>query len=79
LTPAVPETALVDDGGRPVIFVQSSGEAFARRPVRLGVREGGYVQLLEGAFPGERVVVKGAHLVRLASMSSQVPAHGHVH
>lgn len=79
LAPAVPESALVDDGGRPVIFVQSSGEAFARRPVKLGVREGGYVQILEGAFPGERVVVKGAHLVRLASMSSQVPAHGHVH
>ncbi|MBA3975021.1 MAG: hypothetical protein C0504_12495 [Candidatus Solibacter sp.] len=79
LAPAAPESALVDDGGRPVIFVQSSGEAFVRRPVRLGVREGGYVQIVEGVFPGERVVVKGAHLVRLASMSSQVPAHGHVH
>jgi RND family efflux transporter MFP subunit len=79
LAPAVPESALVDDGGRPVIFIQPSGEAFVRRPVKLGVREGGYVQILEGAFPGERVVVKGAHLVRLASMSSQVPAHGHVH
>lgn len=79
LSPAVPESALVDDGGRPVIFVQESGEAFLRRPVKLGVREGGFVQILEGAFPGERVVVTGAHLIRLASMSSQVPAHGHVH
>ena len=79
LAPAVPESALVDDGGRPVVFVQESGEAFLRRPVKLGVREGGYVQILEGVFPGERVVVKGAHLIRLASMSSQVPAHGHVH
>lgn len=79
LTPAVPESAIIDDGGRPVIFLQDSGETFVRRPVKLGVREGGYVQVLEGAFPGERIVTEGAHLVRLSSMSSQVPAHGHVH
>jgi membrane fusion protein, heavy metal efflux system len=77
--PAVPESAVVDDGGRPVIFIQRSGEAFVRRPVTLGIREGGYVQVLEGAFPGERVVTRGAHLIRLAAMSNQVPAHGHVH
>ncbi len=77
--PAVPESALVDDGGRPVIFIQKSGEAFLRRPVKLGIREGGYVQVLEGVFPGERVVTRGAHLIRLAAMSNQVPAHGHVH
>ncbi len=79
LAPAVPESALVDDGGRPVVFIQESGEAFLRRPVKLGIREGGYVQVLEGAFPGERVVTLGAHLIRLAAMSNQVPAHGHVH
>lgn len=79
LAPAVPESALVDDGGRPVIFIQESGEAFLRRPVKLGIREGGYVEVLEGAMPGERVVTRGAHLIRLAAMSNQVPAHGHVH
>ncbi len=77
--PAVPQSAIVDDGGRPVVFIQASGEAFLRRPVQLGVREGGYVQVLEGVFPGERVVSRGAHLIRLAAMSNQVPAHGHVH
>jgi membrane fusion protein, heavy metal efflux system len=77
--PAVPESAIVDDGGRPVVFVQVTGEAFLRRPVQLGIREGGYVQVLDGVFPGERVVTRGAHLIRLAAMSNQVPAHGHVH
>jgi RND family efflux transporter MFP subunit len=79
VAPVVAESAVIDDGGRPVIFVQLSGEAFARRPVKLGIREGGFVQVLEGAWPGERVVTKGAHLIRLSAMSSQVPAHGHVH
>jgi multidrug efflux pump subunit AcrA (membrane-fusion protein) len=79
VAPAVPESALVDDAGRPIVFVQASGEGFIRRPVKVGIREGGYVEVTEGVFPGERVVVRGAHLVRLATMSSQVPAHGHVH
>lgn len=79
LAPVISESAIVDDGGRPIIFLQQSGETFVRRPVKLGQRSGGMVQVLEGLNPGERIVVKGAHLIRLASMSSQVPAHGHVH
>lgn len=76
---ALPESAIIDDGGRLIVFVQISGESFQRRAVRLGVREGGYVQALDGVKLGERVVSKGAHLIRLSAMSSQVPAHGHVH
>lgn len=77
--PVVAESALVDDGGQPVVFVQLSGESFARRPVQLGQRAGGEVQILSGLTAGERVVTTGAHLIRLASLSTQVPAHGHVH
>jgi multidrug efflux pump subunit AcrA (membrane-fusion protein) len=79
VAPVVAESAVIDDGGRPVIFIQAAGETFLRRPVKLGIREGGLVQVLEGAWPGERVVTRGAHLIRLSAMSSQVPAHGHVH
>lgn len=75
----VPDSAVIDDGGRPVVFVQVEGEAFSRRPVKLGIREGGRVQIAEGLRPGERVVTKGAYLIRLAALSSQIPAHGHVH
>ena len=77
--PAVPESAVVQDGGRPVVFVQLGGESFQRREVLLGSREGGYVHTLEGVEPGERVVSRGAYLIRLAAMSTQIPAHGHVH
>ena len=76
---AIPESAVVDDGGRPVVFVQTGGESFERRPVQLGGRAGGFVQVLEGVESGERVVHRGAYLVRLAAMSTQIPAHGHVH
>ena len=75
----IPVSAVIDDAGRPIVFVQTSGESFERRPVTLGVRQADVVQVLEGVKPGERIVSKGAHLVRLASLSTQVPAHGHVH
>jgi cobalt-zinc-cadmium efflux system membrane fusion protein len=75
----IPVTAIVDDAGRPIVFVQTGGESFERRPITLGVRESDVVQVLEGVKAGERIVSKGAHLVRLASLSTQVPAHGHVH
>jgi RND family efflux transporter MFP subunit len=77
--PAVPETAVVDDAGRPTVFVQRGGESFARRPVRLGNRGSGYVEVLEGVRTGERVVSRGAYLIRLAALSTELPAHGHVH
>jgi multidrug efflux pump subunit AcrA (membrane-fusion protein) len=47
--------------------------------VTLGPRSGDVVQITEGLKPGERGVTKGAYLVRLASLSTSVPAHGHVH
>jgi RND family efflux transporter MFP subunit len=77
--PVVPEAAIVDDAGRPVVFVQRGGETFLRRPVKLGMRNHGLVQVLEGVDAGDRVVTKGAYLIRLSTMSSAVPAHGHVH
>ena len=77
--PVVPAAAIVDDAGRPIVFVQREGERLERRAVTLGPRSGDVVQITEGVKPGDRVVTKGAYLVRLASLSTSVPAHGHVH
>ena len=75
----VPQSAIVDDAGQPVVFVQVAGESFERRAVELGNRESGLVQITGDVAPGERVVVRGAPLIRLAALSPQVPAHGHTH
>lgn len=77
--PVVPAAAIVDDAGRPIVFVQREGETFERRAVTLGPRSGDVVQITEGVKAGDRVVTKGAYLVRLASLSTSAPAHGHVH
>jgi cobalt-zinc-cadmium efflux system membrane fusion protein len=77
---AVPANAVIDDGGQPIVFIQTGGESFERRPVRVGgQREGGLVQITEGLDGGERIVTRGAHLVRLAALSPRTPGHGHVH
>jgi hypothetical protein len=61
------------------VFVQTEGESLERPPVTHGARTGDVIQVLNGVNAGERVVTTGAYLVRLASLSTQVPAHGHVH
>lgn len=76
---AIPVSAVIDDGGQYVAYVQAGGEAFERRPIRLGVRDGDWVQVLDGLAMGERVVTRGAYQVRLAAAASTLPAHGHAH
>ena len=74
----VPTTALVDDGGVAVAYVQLEGESFARREVRLGSRQGGGVAV-EGLRTGERVVTQGGQAIRRASLLSTGAPEGHVH
>ncbi len=76
---AVPESAIVDEEGRPVAFVQVSGETFEKRHLTLGLRESGFVEVKAGLSEGERIVTREAYAVRLASVSTSIPAHGHAH
>ncbi len=76
---AVPDTAVVDEAGKPVVYVQTEGETFERRPVKAGIQSLGWTGVLEGLRPGDRVVTKGAYEVRLASASGSIPTHGHAH
>jgi cobalt-zinc-cadmium efflux system membrane fusion protein len=75
----VPVAALVDEDGRAIAFVQVSGETFEKRDLTLGIRDGAFVQVLAGLAAGERVVTQGAYAIRLASVSTTIPAHGHAH
>jgi RND family efflux transporter MFP subunit len=76
---AIPETAIVDDAGRKVAYVQVEGESFERRLVNLGIRSGGWVQVLGGISKGEHVVTRGAYEIKLAASGGAVPEHGHAH
>lgn len=74
---AVPETAILDEDGTPVVYVQLGGEEFVRRVVRTGAKDEGYVEIASGLDEGERVVTKGAYKVRLASLKVSASDAGH--
>ena len=74
----VPATALVDDGGVTVAYVQLEGESFARRPVQVVGRQGA-ATAIAGLAPGERLVTRGAAEIRRASLLSTGAPEGHVH
>jgi RND family efflux transporter MFP subunit len=76
---AVPVSAIVEEAGQDVVYVMLGGESFERRVVRLGIRDGDYVRVVEGVEPGERVVTVNAYLVRLAGASPAAAGHGHAH
>jgi membrane fusion protein, heavy metal efflux system len=76
---AVPEPALVDDAGQTVVFVQLGGENFERRVVQTGVRDAGHIEIVTGLADGERIVTRGAYLVRLAAASPSEAGAGHTH
>lgn len=76
---AIPESAVVRDLGQDVVFVVHSGETMQRREVEIGLRDGGWVEVLAGLEQGERLIVEGAYRVQLASVSPAEIGHGHAH
>jgi membrane fusion protein, heavy metal efflux system len=79
LAVAIPFDAVVDDAGVDVVYVQRGGERFERRAVRLGVRDGTMVEVLEGVMNGEWVASTGAYSIKLASTSTAAVGQGHAH
>ncbi len=76
---ALLEKAIVKDNGRPTAYVLIDGEHFQRRELELGVRDNGFVEVKGGLAEGERVVTKGAYVIKLASLSPASFGHGHGH
>ena len=74
----VPASALVDDGGVPVVFLQLSGEDFQRQTVTVLGRQGDQA-LVAGLTPGQRLVTRGGDAIRRSSLMASGEAHGHVH
>ena len=75
----IPYSALLEEQGNYFAYVQTSGEAFQKRELKIGANDGMNVQVLAGINEGERVVIKGAYQIKLATMSGKIPAHGHEH
>ena len=60
---AVPDSAVIDSGQRQVVLVERGEGRYEPRPVRLGAHARGWVQVLDGLKPGERVVTRATFLI----------------
>jgi Cu(I)/Ag(I) efflux system membrane fusion protein len=60
---AVPASAVIDSGTRQVVLVAKGEGRFEPRPVKLGVRGDGYVEVLDGVSKGEEVVTSATFLI----------------
>jgi cobalt-zinc-cadmium efflux system membrane fusion protein len=65
--PAVPESALVYDGEVARVFAVGVDGSIAGREVRVGRRQGGMIEILDGLHAGERIVTAGALFVDRAA------------
>ncbi len=61
---ALPKEAVIEVGGQAFVFVQAADGRYVRRPVVTGTMAGDTIQIREGLQAGERVVVKGALLLK---------------
>ena len=75
----LPVEALTEEQGLYFIYIQNCEESYKKQEVKLGASNGKEVQILSGVHPGDKVVVKGAYHVKLASASNALPAHSHEH
>ncbi len=60
---AVPVSAVLDTGVRQVVLVDKGDGRFEPRPVKLGIRGDGYVEVKEGVAEGEQVVTAANFLI----------------
>lgn len=67
-----PTAALIENEDRAFVLLQRGDARFQRRAVRIGMRQRNQVEIRDGLFPGDRVVVTGVHL--LASRLGPPPA-----
>jgi Cu(I)/Ag(I) efflux system membrane fusion protein len=60
---SVSESAVIDSGTRQLVIVDRREGRFEPRPVKIGMRGNGLVEILDGVKPGDRVVVAGNFLI----------------
>jgi RND family efflux transporter MFP subunit len=76
----VPNTALLEEQGNFYVWVQVTPELFEKREVSTGNTDFVSTEIIKGITANERIVTRGAMLIKLAQATGTLDAHsGHVH
>ena len=77
---SVPNGAIAEEMGSRFVFVQRTPELFEKREIECGITDGLRTQVTRGLEAGERIVTRGAIMVKLAQGAAALDAHsGHAH
>ena len=69
----VPQDAVQEVNGKPVVYVPGEKEGeFQERPIEVGERSEGKVEVRSGLKSGEKIVVKNAFLIKSQAMKSEL-------
>ena len=60
----IPESSIISSGDRTIVYVVGPDDTAQIRPVKLGIRLAGIVEVISGLQGGERVVAEGIQKVR---------------
>jgi len=66
-SPALPAAAIVYEGDKARVWVQTADNRFAARSVTLGLQDGRMVQVLGGLRPGDKVITQGSLFIDRAA------------
>jgi membrane fusion protein, heavy metal efflux system len=73
-TMAVPKQAVLEDEGRTFVFVHYRDDYYVRRPVVVGRKWAGWVEINKGLEPSQVVVAEGAFLMKSDVLRSKMGA-----
>lgn len=74
----VPRSALTEEEGIYFVYVEESPEHYRKQQVSRGRDNGKEVEIISGLKEGDKIVTKGATLLKLAANSGKAP-QGHTH
>ena len=60
---SVPNEAIIENGGTPLVYVQEPDGSYAPREIKLGVQGELYTQILDGVKTGDQVVTIGSFFI----------------
>lgn len=74
---AVPSDAIVVDGDLSYLFVEEEEGHFKQVSVQTGRAQGAFVEVLSGVADGDRIVTKGAFVLKSEKVKGELKGHEH--
>ena len=73
----LPVTAITEEQGLYFVYLQEHEEAYVKKEVMLGDNDGTRIEIKSGINAGDKIVVRGAYQVKMASAKAEIPGHTH--